>query len=73
MKKQVSAQERIARVFPVLLNVGMMLALPIGSAAFPTNARAASTITVTSIADNVIANGFCIFGALEQPQVIKFS
>jgi CSLREA domain-containing protein len=49
----------MARVFPVLLNVGMMLILLIGSAAFPNNAHAASTITVTTAADNANTDGSC--------------
>jgi CSLREA domain-containing protein len=59
MKKYLSTQERMARVFPVLLNVGMMLILLIGSAAFPNNAHAASTITVNSIADTTTSGDGC--------------
>jgi len=45
----------------VLLSVAAILAVLIGSAAFPTNARAlGATITVTSILDNAISgDGFC--------------
>ena len=71
MKKYLLTQERMARVFPVLLNVMLTLVLLIGSAAFPTNARAASTITVNSTAHNCVRQHQMV--ALKQPQVIKFS
>jgi len=56
MKKRLSTQERMARVFPVLLCVVML----IGSAAFPTSVRADSTITVNTLLDNTTSgDGWC--------------
>ncbi len=48
-----------SRVFFVSLNITMALALLIGSAVSPTPARAASTITVTTSADNTTTDTFC--------------
>jgi CSLREA domain-containing protein len=62
MKKYSLIQKQTARVFPVLFNIGMMLVLLIGSAAFPNDVRAASTITVNSTADATIpisGDGLC--------------
>jgi CSLREA domain-containing protein len=47
------------RVSAVLINLTMGLILLIGSASFPTNARAASTITVATNADELNSNGLC--------------
>jgi CSLREA domain-containing protein len=59
MKKRLLTQERMAGVFPAFLNVVLTLALLIGSAAFPTSARADSIITVNSTADNTTPDGLC--------------
>jgi hypothetical protein len=71
MKKYLLIQKQMARVFPVLFNIGMMLVLLIGNAVFPNNVRAASTITVNSTADNCVRQHQMV--TLEQSQVIKFS
>jgi len=51
-----SAKALISRRFSTLLIVVMMLGVLIGSAVFPTRARAAS-ITVTTLADNTSLDG----------------
>ena len=53
-----TAKALISRRFSTLLTIVMMLSVLIGSAAFPTNARAAS-ITVTTLADDTALDGQC--------------
>jgi CSLREA domain-containing protein len=51
--------KRNPRIFSVLLNLAIMLALLIASAAFPIRVRAANVITVTTMADNLTDDGLC--------------
>jgi len=53
-----SAKASISRRFSSLLTVVMTLSVLIGSAAFPTRARAASII-VTTLADDTVLDGLC--------------
>ncbi len=60
MKTSLSTSGQKARTPQVSLNLVMILALLIVSAAFPTRVRADSTIMVNTIADTAIAgDGFC--------------
>ncbi len=52
-------KKRNSRVLSILHNLTVALALLIGSAFLPASARAASTITVTTNADNTNADMFC--------------
>ena len=57
-----SAKTLISRRFSALFSIAMILAVLVGSAAFPTSVYAAS-ITVTTSADNTTLDGQCSLSA----------